>query len=136
MNCTPARPGAALRSLALAACLAAAGCSTAPVDPDAPRVVHGKPLPPYELHEECMHLAVDDRVDYRFEATFPVKFNIHYHDGNAVLAPIVRDNTRGDSGVFVARIAHDYCLMWEAGPTGAFLDYRVWRRPAGASPDG
>jgi len=131
-----AAAGNALRRAALAACLAAAGCAIAPVDPDAPKVVHGMPLPPYEFHEECMHLEVDDRVDYAFEASFPIKFNIHYHDGNAVLAPVDRDNVRSDSGVFVARIAHDYCLTWEAGPTGAFIDFRVQRRPADEAPAG
>jgi hypothetical protein len=47
-----------------------------------------------------------------------------------VLAPIVREKVYADSGVFVPRLARDYCLMWEAGPAGAMLDYRVRPRPA------
>ncbi len=26
-------------------------------------------------------------------------------------------------------IAHDYCLMWEAGPAGAMIDYRIRIKP-------
>jgi hypothetical protein len=92
--------------------------------------VRDRPLTPYDIHEECLRLAVGDRVEYEFSATEPVDFNIRYHDGNAVLAPIVREKVYADSGVFVPRIAQDYCLMWEAGPAGAVLDYRVRPRPA------
>ena len=72
-----------------------------------------------------MHLVVGDRVEYEFSATEPVDFNIHYHEGNAVVAPIGREKVYADSGVFVALIAQHYCLMWEAGVAGAMLDYRV-----------
>ena len=71
-----------------------------------------------------------DRVDYDFSATLPVAFNIHYHEGNAVVAPVVREGARTDSGVFAPRLAQDYCLMWEAGPGGALLDYRLRLRVA------
>ena len=79
-----------------------------------------------------MRLAVGDRVEYEFSASEPVDFNIHYHEGNVVAAPIVRDKVYDDSGIFVPRIAQHYCLMWEAGPSGAMLDYRV--RPRTAAP--
>ena len=46
--------------------------------------------------------------------------------------PVVRDGSLEDAGVYVARIAHDYCLTWEAGPVGAMIDYRIRVKP-GAS---
>ena len=54
-----------------------------------------------------------------------MQFNIHYHEGATVVLPLVRENVKSESAVFEARIAQDYCLMWEAGPAGTFLDYRV-----------
>ena len=43
--------------------------------------------------------------------------------------PVVRDSSLEDAGVYVARIAHDYCLTWEAGPGGAMIDYRIRVKP-------
>lgn len=77
-----------------------------------------------------MRLEVGERVEYDFNATEPVDFTIQYRDGNAVVAPVVREKVTADSGVFVPRLAQDYCLTWEAGVAGAVLDYRVWLRPA------
>jgi hypothetical protein len=118
------------RRAALAACIALAACAADTATPDHPKVVRDHPLAPYDIHEECLRLAVGDRVEYDFSASEPVDFNIHYHDDNAVVAPIVRDKVDADSGVFMPRLAHDYCLMWEAGPAGAMLDYRIRLRPA------
>lgn len=136
----PRRRCAALAAgLALAACATGPGTPAAPPVPavaaatdagEVPKVVREHPLIPYAIHEECLRLAAGDRVDYDFSATLPVAFNIHYHEANAVVAPVVREGVRGDSGVFAPRLAQDYCLMWEAGPGGAVLDYRLRRRAA------
>ena len=39
--------------------------------------------------------------------------------------PITRDAGGGDSGVFHATLAHDYCATWEAGALSALISYRV-----------
>ena len=57
-----------------------------------------------------------DRVEYAFESSEPVDFNVHYHEGKTVVMPVVRERTREDAGIYAAQIAHDYCLMWEPGP--------------------
>jgi len=101
------------------------------VTADAPKSVRAQPIAPYEWHEECMHLDAGDRVEYVFESTEPVDFNIHYHEGNAVVMPIVREKTRTDAGVFASPVRQDYCLMWEAGVAGALLDFRIRVRIAG-----
>ena len=72
-----------------------------------------------------MALAPGDRVEYAFESDEPVDFNIRYHEGKAVVMPVVRDELAGDAGVYVARLAQDYCLTWEAGAVGAMIDYRI-----------
>ena len=114
----------------LIAAVALTGCA-APIAPDSPRTVRAQPIAPYEWHEECLHLEGGDRVEFAFEATEPVDFNVHYHEGKAVIMPISRDKTRADAGVFVSPATRDYCLMWEAGGAGALLDYRIRLRPPG-----
>ena len=107
-------------------------CTTPLITADTPKSVRGQPIAPYEWHEECLHLDDGDRVEFAFESTEPVDFNIHYHEGKAVVMPIVREKTRADAGVFAPVIAQDYCLMWEAGAAGAILDYRIRLRLRGA----
>jgi len=71
-----------------------------------------------------------DRVEYAFESTDPVDFNLHYQEGKIVVMPLAKDKTQSEAGVFAALDGHDYCLTWEAGANGAFIDYRIRFRPA------
>jgi len=114
------RPGL----LACAAALALCGCA-APISNDNPKAVRAHPIPAYQIHEECLRLEPGDRIEYGFESSAPVDFNIHYQEGKAVVMPVVRDKSREDAGFYAAQIAQDYCLMWEAGPVGAMIDYRI-----------
>ena len=106
-------------------------CAPVPITAAAPKTVAGRPLPPYEMHEECVELKPGDRLDYMFESNELVNFNVHYHEGNAILMPIVREQSRGDAGVYAPSLARHYCLMWEAGAAGALIDYRIRLRPVG-----
>ncbi len=118
--------------LTLVAALPLCACTTAPVTAVAPKAVRGHPLPPFEWLEECLHLKPGDRVEFTFESTEPVDFNIHYHEGSAVVMPVVREKTRADAGGYASSIAQGYCLMWEAGAAGALIDYRIRLKPAGS----
>jgi hypothetical protein len=116
----------------LAACCAlalVAGCATR-LTADGPKAVAAHPLPPFASHDECARLSPGDRLEYAFEASEPVAFEIRYREGTAVVAPVVRERSRGDAGMFVARLARDYCAVWEAGGAGALIDYRLRLRPA------
>ncbi len=115
-------------AFALVATLAA--CTTVPLTLEEPRAVSAMPLTPYELRDECVRLAEGDRLEYTFDATEPVAFEIRYREGGAIIAPLVRDPSRGDAGVFLVRLPRVYCLAWEAGAAGALVDYRLRRRPA------
>ena len=125
MTAAPRGGTAAVLAVALLA-----GCAQAPLVPGEPRSVTAMPLTPYEVRDECVRLAAGERLEYAFEATEPVAFEIRYREGIAILAPIVRDGSRGDSGIFLARLDREYCLAWEAGPAGALVDYRLRLRPA------
>lgn len=111
--------------------LSLSACATATLTADTPKTVIGHALAPRELHEECLRLAPGDRVDYSFDSSERIAFNIHYHEGNAVVMPVSREATRADAGVFAPSLAQHYCLMWEAGPAGALIDYRIRLRRAG-----
>lgn len=122
--------GARRLCLGVVVALPLCACTSAPVTADAPKTVSGHPLPPYEWLEECLQLVPGDRVEFTFESTEPVDFNIHYHAGSAVVMPIVREKTRADAGVYAPSIAEGYCLMWEAGAAGASIDYRIRLKPS------
>jgi hypothetical protein len=104
--------------------LVAACAGTPAVVPGEPKSVARQALAPYDVHEDCMELAPGDRLDYRFESSEPVAFNVHYHDGKMVVMPITRDAVTADSGVYAPKLRQGYCLMWEAGAAGATLAYR------------
>jgi hypothetical protein len=117
------------RGLSCIAALASCACIAPGITADTPKTVRAHPLPSYQIHEECVTLQPGDRVEYTFESDEPVAFNLHYREGSAVVMPVVRDGSREDAGVYVARIAHAYCLTWEAGPAGATIDYRIRVKP-------
>ncbi len=128
MRSSSRRRGGAALEAALA--VAVAACTTAPLTLDEPATATAMPLPPWESRELCVRLADGDRLEYTFEATEPVAFEIRYHDGASVVAPLVRDPTRADAGLFLAQLPQVYCLVWEAGVAGALIDDRLRRRPA------
>ena len=107
-------------ALPLAACAAQPG-----IVPGGVHEVKAHPLPAFQVHEECVKLEPGDRLDYTFTASAPLHFNIHYHEGNAVIMPVTRDKVASESGRFEAIVAQEYCLMWEAGAAGTPLDYSV-----------
>lgn len=113
-------------AIAGAAALALTGCVATPaIEPGRPLEVRAHPLPPYAIHEECAGLRPGDRLHYRFESKAPLAFNIHYHEGRAVVMPVTRERVTADEGTFAPLAAHDYCLMWEAGAEGTTIDYTV-----------
>ncbi|HEY2863707.1 MAG TPA: hypothetical protein VGK37_08820 [Casimicrobiaceae bacterium] len=112
-------------SIAVAATLCTAACATAPDRLDVPKIVSGLEIAPYGVYEECIEMQTGQRVGYLFRAAVPVAFNVHFHDGNAVIEPVSSAHTQGESGEFSADRDQVHCLMWEAGPGGSVLEYRV-----------
>jgi hypothetical protein len=107
----------------IGACLAS--CTPPLVAPGEPRIVERLAVAPYAAHEQCAALAAGDRLDYRFESSAPLDFDIRYRQANAVLSPIARGHATSDSGIFEAREPARYCLDWQAGVDGAILGYRI-----------
>ena len=110
--------------------LALSACATDPYRLDSDRSAAGVELLPYALHEECVALERGERVGFYFVSAAPVAFNVHYHDANAVIMPIVRENATGEADEFTADRKEIYCLTWEAGAQGSILEYRIRPLPS------
>jgi hypothetical protein len=123
-------PAAAV-SLVGAALLALAGCAGRAVDPDAPIVVQGLAIGPFATHAECLAATDGDRIDYTFDSSEPLRFGLRYREGGASVFPIEHDAIRAHAGVFAVLLPREYCLIWEAGRSGAIVDYRIRLRTAG-----
>jgi hypothetical protein len=82
------------------------------------------------MDEECATMARGEKLDWRYESGAPIAFEVHYLEGGAVLSPVVRDGSSGDSGTFEAREPREYCVQWEAGASGAIVSYRLLLRAA------
>ena len=116
------------RIVALLAVAGAASCTTPPLVPGEPRVVDRLEIAPYAAHAQCADLAAGERLDYRYRSSAPLDFDIRYREQEAVVSPIVREHSTGDSGIFEARTPARYCLNWQAGAAGAVIGYSVLRR--------
>jgi hypothetical protein len=67
---------------------------------------------PGKFAEVCGKLLRNDRVAWRFEASGPLDFNIHYHEGKAVRYPAREQAAAKSSGRLRAALDQDYCWMW------------------------
>jgi hypothetical protein len=105
--------------------LLAAGCASEPDRLSAPKVATGIELAPFAIHEQCFALESGERVAYRFTATQPVAFNVHFHEGIATIVTVDVKTTLEESDDFTGDEQRNYCLAWEAGPQGSVIDYRV-----------
>ena len=119
-----------LRRIAPWVALALGSCAVADYRLDAPRSAAGVEIAPYAMHEECVALDRGERIAYYFASVAPINFNLHFHDVNAVIMPIVRENVSEDSGDFTADRNEIYCLTWEAGAAPSVLEYRIRPIPA------
>jgi hypothetical protein len=70
-------------------------------------------LKPGKPHEKCMVLDSGQKLEYRFESTAKVNFNLHYNKGESVYYPVKLDRTTGESGLYESRARERYCFTWE-----------------------
>ena len=70
-------------------------------------------LKPGKPHEKCMVLDSGQKLEYRFESTAKVNFNLHYNKGESVYYPVKLDRTTGESGLYESKAREKYCFTWE-----------------------
>ena len=69
-------------------------------------------IKPGKIEEECRAVAAGTKTEYRFSASAPVAFNVHFHKGNAVEYPVKVEVTNGERGTFTAPSPEEFCWMW------------------------
>jgi len=69
-------------------------------------------LKPAGIHEDCMELSPGQIIEYSFDSSKPLNFNIHYHEDGGMFFPLQKDNTTHEKGRFEPRKKQYYCLMW------------------------
>ena len=69
-------------------------------------------LAPAKFVEVCGRLAAGARIEWRFEASQPSDFNIHYPEGQAVRYPAKEEARMKSAGTLEAAREQDYCWMW------------------------
>lgn len=69
-------------------------------------------LKPSDVHEDCMELLPGESLNYSFEASRPLNFNIHYHEDHSVFYVVSKDASRTERGIFLSEKKQYYCLMW------------------------
>ena len=69
-------------------------------------------IAPGQFVEFCENLAKDSVVTWRFKASTPLNFNVHFHQGKDVAFPEKQDSVSELQGTLVAQTKEDYCWMW------------------------
>ena len=67
---------------------------------------------PDKFAELCGALNPGQSVQWRFEASKSLDFNLHFHVGKDVRYPARADQARELQGTLVVDSAQDYCWMW------------------------
>ncbi|MBT8137359.1 MAG: hypothetical protein KJO54_10140 [Gammaproteobacteria bacterium] len=93
-----------------------AACSRAG-DPDPPQTRFELAAGPGEVTELCFESAAGDVVIYRFEASRPLGFNLHYHVDEEMFFPVPEHETAAEKGQYIVPADQDYCLMWTNSST-------------------
>ena len=78
-------------------------------------------IKPGKIAEECRNLQPGERLRYRFEASAPVPFNVHFHRGDSVEYPVKIDKTSHEASIFAAQSAEEFCWMWTNGTPDAVV---------------
>lgn len=69
-------------------------------------------IAPGKFVEICEKLPKGSAVDWQFNASAPVNFNVHFHQGKDVSFPEKQDSISERRGTLIAPSSEDYCWMW------------------------
>ncbi len=106
-----------LRTVAAVAVLAALADSAFADVMDIAWDTHGRfarrlSVAPTQFAEACGKLPAGLKVRWRFEASAPLDFNVHYYVGKEVVFPSRLTAVATAKGTLDTRIDQDYCWMW------------------------
>ena len=69
-------------------------------------------LPSLATHEECLKLLQENEVVYSFEASDPLTFDIHYHDGTQIVDAFAKKTISDLKATLLPEIVQEYCMSW------------------------
>ena len=69
-------------------------------------------LPSLATHEECLKLLQENEVVYSFEASDPLTFDIHYHDGTKIVDAFAKTTISDLKDTLQPEIVQEYCMSW------------------------
>ena len=69
-------------------------------------------LPSSATHEECLKLLQENKVVYSFEASHPLTFDIHYHDGTQIVDAFAKKTIAALEATLKPEIVQEYCMTW------------------------
>ena len=88
---------------------------------------------PNNAYEKCVQLQARQFLDYTFEASEPLVFNLHYHVGKEDFY-LEQQTIATLNSSFEARESRIYCLMWgNSNDQQVRLRYEFRARPLTAS---
>ncbi|SPQ01898.1 exported hypothetical protein [Candidatus Sulfobium mesophilum] len=87
--------------------LIAGGCASVDV-----KEKETETIKPSGVHEDCMELLKGQTLDYSFDSSKPLNFNIHYHEDHNVSYVVQKDGISSDHGTYNSGKKQYYCLMW------------------------
>ena len=65
-----------------------------------------------QVFEVCIPIEKGQTLEFEFDASQEIEFNLHYHRDNLIYFPVPKHKTNASSGEVVSVITKDYCLMW------------------------
>lgn len=69
-------------------------------------------VPATKFVEVCGKLPAGVTVAWAFDATGPLNFNIHFHEGKKVVFPAKQDGIPKSDGALHVKVDQNYCWMW------------------------
>jgi hypothetical protein len=84
-----------------------------------------------DVEEPCVPMMLADRLEYGFEGSDNVDFNLHYYDKHSVFFPAQKKSVNQEQGVYFASGSRQYCMMWTNRTDAAVslkYHYKVYRR--------
>jgi hypothetical protein len=93
---------------ALVACAGNAAVSSRAVEPEKIDVT----VAPGKIHEVCYELAKGQGIEYRFQSSRTMDFNLHFHEGTVIEYPVEKNAVQKAEGSYTAVKDQIYCLMW------------------------
>lgn len=100
---------------ALAVAIATATVATHAAPPIPPTKTTAKPviIKSGKSFEKCVVLNAAQTLEYGFNSSAKINFNLHYRKGDAIYYPVKEDRVNRIDSSYEASVREEFCLGWE-----------------------